>query len=175
MDSENYSRYGTYAQYSDGGGKALGEDEFYMKKAIALAKKAAELGEVPVGAVIVRGDGSIIGEGYNLRETKRSPLAHAEIAAIDAASRFLGGWRLPDCRIYVTLEPCAMCAGGIINSRIDRVIFGASDLKAGSCGSLVDLFSYPYNHIPQVTRGVLGEECSALLSDFFRRLRSEKK
>lgn len=149
-------------------------DEEYMREAIILAKKAFELGEVPVGAVAVW-DGKIVGRGMNLRETEKNALRHAEIMAIDEACKNLGGWRLWKCDLYVTLEPCPMCAGAIINSRVKRVIFGASDPKAGSCGSLSNLFEMPYNHKPEVTSGVLGEECSALLSDFFAKLREKRK
>ena len=151
-------------------------DEVYMKKALELAEIAAGQGEVPVGAVIVRNStGEIIGRGFNRREYGRSPLTHAEIVAIDEASRRLGGWRLIDCTIYVTLEPCPMCAGAIINSRIGKVVFGAYDPKAGSCGSVVDLFALPYNHKPELVGGVLERECADILSEFFRNLRQTKK
>ena len=151
-------------------------DEAYMKKALALARLAADIGEVPVGAVVVRKDtGEIIGRGFNRRETDRNPLVHAEMIAINEASRRLGGWRLIGCELYVTLEPCPMCAGAIINSRVERVIYGASDLKAGSCGSVTDLFALPYNHRPEVKNGVMAEECSAVLSEFFKELRDKKK
>ena len=152
------------------------DDERYMRRALELAALAAAEGEVPVGAVVVRHEtGEIVGEGFNRRETDRSPLAHAEIIAIDEASRRLGGWRLIGCTLYVTLEPCPMCAGAVINSRIERVVYGASDPKAGSCGSVTDLFSYPYNHIPVIESGLLAEECSAALTEFFRQLRKGKK
>ena len=144
--------------------------EKYMKDAIRQAKKAAALGEVPIGCVIVH-DGQVIGRGYNRRNTDKSTLAHAEITAIKRASKKLGDWRLEDCTLYVTLEPCPMCAGAIINSRIERVVFGASDPKAGSFGSLVDLSKVAYNHSPQLTGGILAEECAALLREFFRALR----
>ena len=148
---------------------------FYMNKAIELAKIAAELGEVPVGAVVVKkSTGEIVGQGYNRRETDKSPLAHAEISAIAEASKTLGGWRLIDCDIYVTLEPCPMCSGAIINSRIERVIFGAYDAKAGCCGTVVDLFSLPFNHKPETIGGICSEECSQILSDFFKNLRLKK-
>ena len=151
-------------------------DEAYMKKALALAELAAKIGEVPVGAVVVRKDtGEIIGRGFNRRETDRNPLVHAEMIAINEASRRLGGWRLIGCELYVTLEPCPMCAGAIINSRVERVIYGAADLKAGSCGSVTDLFALPYNHRPEVKSGVMAEECSAVLSEFFKELRDKKK
>lgn len=150
----------------------MSRDEIYMKKALELARLAAEQGEVPVGAVVVRrSTGEIIGRGFNRREYGKSPLSHAEIVAIDEASRKLGGWRLPDCELFVTLEPCSMCAGAVINSRIERVVFGAYDQKAGSCHSVVNLFELPYNHKPLVTGGVLEEECREVLSDFFRTLR----
>ncbi len=145
-------------------------DEQFMRQALTLARLAADEGEVPVGAVVVR-DGVIIGQGRNRREVGKNALAHAEIEAIDMACRTLGGWRLSGCDLYVTLEPCPMCAGAIINARIDRVIQGATDPKAGSCGSLVDLFSLPYNHRPQLVSGVLEQECSDMLRDFFRSLR----
>ena len=151
-------------------------DEFYMQKALELAKKAYEIGEAPIGAVVVKkSTGEIVGEGYNRRETDKSPIAHAEILAISDASARLGGWRLIDCELFVTLEPCPMCAGAIINSRIERVIFGAFDQKAGSCESVVNLFSLPYNHKPGVTANVLKEQCSEILSSFFKQLRESKK
>lgn len=149
------------------------EDEEYMRQAMALAAEAALEGEVPVGCVIVQ-DGKVIGQGRNRRERGKSALAHAELEAIDMACRTLGGWRLWQATLYVTLEPCPMCAGAIINARIPRVVIGAMDPKAGSCGSVVNLFSLPYNHHPAVTIGVLQEECATLLRDFFRRLRSNR-
>ncbi len=147
-----------------------GQDEFFMRRAIALARESAAEGEVPVGAVIVR-DGKIVACGRNRRETGKSALLHAELEAIGKSCEALGGWRLWQCELYVTLEPCPMCAGAVINARIARVVFGARDPKAGSCGSVVDLFALPYNHRPQVTSGVLEKECAALLTDFFRSLR----
>lgn len=151
-------------------------DGIYMKKALELARIAAEQGEVPVGAVVVKkSSGEIIGRGFNRREYGRSPLTHAEIIAIDEASRRLGGWRLIDCELFVTLEPCPMCAGAMINSRIERVVFGAFDPKAGSCGSVVNLFELPYNHKPELVGGVLESECAGILSEFFRELRQRKK
>lgn len=149
----------------------MNTDEQYMQLALELAAEAAAEGEVPVGAVIVR-DGTVIGTGRNRREKDKNALAHAELEAIDAACRKLGGWRLPECTLYVTLEPCPMCAGAIINARIDRVVQGTADPKAGSCGSVVDLFSLPYNHKPAVTAGVLEEACKTQLQDFFRQLRN---
>ena len=145
-----------------------------MREALALAKKAFDLGEVPVGAVAVW-DGKIVGRGMNLRETDKNALCHAEVMAINEACKTLGGWRLWKCDLYVTLEPCPMCAGAIINSRIRRVIYGASDPKAGSCGSLANLFELPYNHKPELVNGVLEEECSSLLRDFFAGLREKRK
>ena len=127
-------------------------DEEYMREALSLAEKAFELGEVPVGAVAVW-EGKIVGRGMNLRETDKNALRHAEIMAIDEACKNLGGWRLWKCDLYVTLEPCPMCAGAIINSRVKRVIYGASDPKAGSCGSLTNLFEMPYDHKPEVVSG----------------------
>ena len=150
------------------------QEEQFMREALALAREAADEGEVPVGAVIVR-DGEIVGRGRNRRELGKNALAHAEIEAIDMACRTLGGWRLSGCDLYVTLEPCPMCAGAIINARIDRVIQGSADPKAGSCGSVVDLFSLPYNHRPVLVCGVLEQECSGLLRDFFRSLRNKRK
>ena len=150
-------------------------DEEYMREALRLAKKAADEGEAPVGAVIVRmSDGEIVGRGYNLRETKKSPLAHAELIALDEASRTLGGWRVIGCAMYVTLEPCPMCAGAIINSRIERLVYGARDKKAGSVESVQRMFDLGYNHLPEVVGGVLGDECGGVLSEFFRGLRDKK-
>ncbi len=151
-------------------------DEVYMKKALELAKIAAKQGEVPVGAIVVKkSSGEIIGRGFNRREYGRSPLTHAEIIAIDEASKRLGGWRLIDCELFVTLEPCPMCAGAVINSRIERVVFGAYDQKAGSCGSVTNLFELPYNHKPELVGGVLESECAGILSEFFKQLRQTKK
>lgn len=149
-------------------------DEDYMWEALFLAKEAFSMGEVPVGAVAVW-DGKIVGRGMNRRETDKNALRHAEIAAIDEACKNLGGWRLWKCDLYVTLEPCPMCAGAIINSRIRRVIFGASDAKAGSCGSVTDMFSLPYNHKPEVVSGILERECSELLTEFFTGLREKRR
>lgn len=150
-------------------------EEKFMKEAIKQAKKAAAIGETPVGAVIVR-DGVIISRGYNRRETKKNALLHAEMIAIDRACRKLGGWRLPGCELYVTLEPCPMCSGAVINSRIERVYFGAYDKKAGCCGSAADLFQKGmFNHLPEVQGGILETECAALLTEFFRELREKRK
>ena len=145
-----------------------------MKQALALAEEAAQLGEVPVGAVIVQ-DQAIIAEGYNRRECEKNALRHAEILAIEQACKTLGGWRLPRCTLYVTLEPCPMCMGAIINARIERVVFGAYDPKAGCCGSVLDLMAYPFNHKAQIVGGVLEEECSQKLKDFFLCLRKKRK
>lgn len=151
-------------------------DEQYMDMALALAVQAASEGEVPVGAVIVReADGAIVGKGRNRREAVRHALSHAEIEAIDEACKTLGGWRLAGCTLYVTLEPCPMCAGAIINARLDRVVFGAADPKAGSCGSLTNLFELPYNHRPQLEHGVRGEECAVVLKTFFKALREQRR
>lgn len=147
----------------------------YMSRALELAREAFDEGEVPVGAVVVKKTtGEIVGKGRNMREKAKNALAHAEIMAIDEACRTLGGWRLPECAIYVTLEPCPMCCGAIINSRIDNVIFGAYDVKSGSAVSVQKMFELPYNYRPEVTGGVMEEECSAILSDFFRQLREKK-
>ena len=145
-------------------------DEQFMKEALQLAKQAAAEGEVPVGCVIVR-DGVVVGRGRNRRETGRSALAHAEIEAIGQACQSLGGWRLWECTLYVTLEPCPMCAGAIVNARIPRVVFGASDKKCGACGSVCNLFSMDFNHHPVVESGILEEDCSTLLTTFFQDLR----
>ena len=149
-------------------------DEHFMREALSLAREAAEEGEVPVGAVVVY-NGNIISRGRNRREVGKNALAHAELEAISGACQALGGWRLWQCTLYVTLEPCPMCAGAVINARLPRIVYGASDPKAGSCGSLVDLFSIPYNHRPQVTRGVLEEECAGILKEFFARLREQRR
>ena len=153
---------------------SINRDEKFMKHALAEAAEAFRDGEVPVGAVIVK-DGQIIAAGRNRRECDKNALCHAEIEAIDNACKVLGGWRLSGCELFVTLEPCPMCAGAIINSRIDRVIFGAADKKAGSVGSVVNLFELPYNHKPEVTAGVLRDECSDILKNFFKELRNEKR
>ena len=148
------------------------EDNVFMDAAIALAKEAAAEGEVPVGCVIVRGD-EIVGRGRNRRETEKTALGHGEIEAIADACRNLGGWRLWECTLYVTLEPCPMCAGAIINARIPRVVYGASDAKCGACGSVCDLFSMKFNHHPTVEKGVREAECTQLLQSFFQNLRME--
>ena len=149
-------------------------DEGFMREALALAQAAADEGEVPVGCVVVRGE-EIVGRGRNRRESAKSALAHAEIEAIAEACRNLGGWRLWQCTLYVTLEPCPMCAGAIINARLPRVVYGAKEPTNGCCGSAVDLFMLPCSQKPELVPGVLEEECSAMLSAFFRRLREKRK
>ena len=150
-------------------------DEKYMREAIRQARKAYKLDETPIGCVIVH-DGQIIGRGYNRRNTDKSPLAHAEISAIKKASRKLGDWRLEECTLYVTLEPCQMCAGAIIQSRVTRVVVGCMNPKAGCAGSVLNLLDVKaFNHQAQLTTGVLEEECSALMTGFFRELRERKK
>ena len=146
------------------------DDLFYMDEALALAREAAAEGEVPVGCVIVR-NGRIVGRGRNHRETGRTALGHAEIQAISDACRNLNGWRLWDCTLYVTLEPCPMCAGAIVNARIPRVVYGAADAKAGCCGSVCDLFAMEFNHHPKVESGIREAEAQELLTEFFRDLR----
>lgn len=146
-------------------------DEKYMKAAIRQAKKAMELGEVPIGCVIVY-DGKIIGRGYNRRNTDKNTLAHAEISAIKKASKKMGDWRLEDCTLYVTLEPCQMCAGAIVQARISKVVMGCMNPKAGCAGSVLNILNMPeFNHQVEATRGVLEEECSSLLKTFFKDLR----
>ena len=153
----------------------LTEEERYMKEAIRQAHKAWKLGEVPIGCVIVR-DGKIIARGYNRRNTDKNTLAHAELQAIRKASRAAGDWRLEDCTIYVTLEPCQMCAGAIVQARIPRLVIGSRNPKAGCAGSVLNLLQVPaFNHQVEITEGVLEEECSLMLSNFFRDLREKKK
>lgn len=148
-------------------------DTDFMLIATEQAKNAAAEGEVPVGAVVVR-NGEVVSVGRNRREKDKNALAHAELEAISLACKKLGGWRLWECDLYVTLEPCPMCTGAIINSRIRRLVYGAKDMKAGSCESVINLFDLPYNHKPEVVSGVMAEECAALLSDFFSQLRKKK-
>ena len=148
------------------------EDLDFMREALALAREAFDDGEVPVGCVLVR-RGEIVGRGRNRREGDKSALAHAELEAIDQACRNLGGWRLWECTLYVTLEPCPMCAGAILNARIPRVVYGASDSTCGAVRSVCGLFDMAFNHHPQVITGVLEEECAALLTEFFQKLRVE--
>ena len=152
----------------------LTDQEKYMKEALRQAKKAYALGEVPIGCVIVH-EGKIIGRGYNRRNTDKNTLAHAEITAINKASRKLGDWRLEGCTLYVTLEPCQMCAGAIVQARIPRVVIGSMNPKAGCGGSVLNILQMEqFNHRCEVTRGVLEEECSTMLSSFFKQLRQEK-
>lgn len=146
-------------------------DEEYMLKALSLARKAFDMGECPVGALVVSPEGEIIGEGFNQRETLRSPTAHAEILAIEQAAKALGQWRLCGCTLYVTLEPCPMCAGAIMNSRLKRVVYGAFDEKNGACASVLNLFEESFTHIPYVRSRVLAQECGGILTEFFRQLR----
>ena len=150
------------------------EQEKFMKAALKLAQKSAEEGEVPVGCVIVC-DGKIVGRGRNRRETKKTALSHAEIEAIGKACKKLGGWRLWQCELFVTLEPCPMCSGAIINSRIKRVVYGAKDPKAGCCGGMTDLFALPFNHHPVMEQGLLEAESQQLMQEFFARLREKRK
>lgn len=145
--------------------------EYYMSQALELAQEASDAGEVPVGCVIVR-DGAVIGRGRNRREEKQAVCSHAEMEAMAQANAALGSWRLDNCALYVTLEPCPMCAGAIINSRIRRVVYGAADTKAGCCGSVTDLFAMPFNHHPVVEQGLRAEEAQALLQAFFKDLRA---
>ena len=149
------------------------EDEDFMRMALELAAEAAAEGEVPVGCVITLGD-QVVGRGRNRRESAKNALCHAEMEAIDQACKALGGWRLWQCTLYVTLEPCPMCAGAIVNARIPRVVFGAPDPKNGCCGSVVNLFSLPLNHSPALEGGVLEAECAAQLTTFFERLRLQR-
>ncbi len=144
----------------------MNNDKKYMKIALEEAKKAFDAAEVPVGAIIVK-DGKIISQAHNNREETGDATGHAETLAIRMACEAIGSWRLEDCELYVTLEPCPMCMGAIINSRIKRVVFGAKDAKAGACGSIVNLASYPFNHKPVVDNGVLTDDCAKILSDFF--------
>ena len=145
-------------------------DRDFMLEALALAREAGDEGEVPVGAVVVR-NGEIVGRGRNRREINKNATAHAEIEAIEAACRTINGWRLWECDLFVTLEPCPMCAGAVINSRIKRLVFGAYDEKAGSCESVINLFDLPYNHRPEVAGGFMREECAEVLTKFFAKLR----
>jgi tRNA(adenine34) deaminase len=144
-----------------------------MRIAIEEAKKSLAIEEVPVGAVVVC-EGEVVATAYNTRETEKNAIRHAEVTAISRACERLGGWRLHKCELYVTLEPCPMCAGAIVNSRIKRVVFGAKDTKAGAFGTVLNLNDFPLNHKPEIVSGVCEEECAALLSDFFKILRAKK-
>ncbi len=150
------------------------KDTEFMRRALAEAKKAYAIGEVPVGAVVVY-NGKIIATGYNKREKNKMATAHAELMAIEEACRVLGGWRLSGCTLYVTLEPCPMCAGAIVNSRLDRVVYGAADSAAGCVGSVINFNAYPFNHAFDVTSGVCADQCRELLRDFFSLQRQKKK
>jgi len=153
----------------------MNQDEKYMRMAIEEAIKAEDIGEVPIGAIIVH-ESNDIASGYNVRESKQRTLSHAELIAIDEANEKIGSWRLEDCTLYVTLEPCPMCAGAIVQSRIKRVVYGASDQKAGCAGTLMNLLNDKrFNHQVEVTKGVLEKECSELLTNFFRKLRESKR
>ena len=147
------------------------KDKMFMQQALLLAQRAKNDGEVPVGAIVVK-NGEIIGSGYNLRESNKMATAHAEILAIEDACRKLGSWRLLGCTLYVTLEPCPMCAGAIVNSRIERVVYGVKDSLAGCCGSVVDLNRYPFSHSFSLTAGVCEEQCASLLKEFFKSKRT---
>ena len=148
------------------------ERETYMRLALDLAREAGQSGDVPVGAVVIDGTGTVIGRGRNRREERRSAVCHAEIEAIQEACRTVGSWRLDGCALYVTLEPCPMCAGAILNARIPTVVYGAKEPVTGSCGSVLNLFEERYGFHPAIYGGVLGDECAALLQEFFRDLRS---
>ena len=147
------------------------KDIQFMQEALTLAIKASQMGEIPVGALIVDSMGNVISRAYNLRETKKKTTAHAEILAIEQACATLGGWRLQGCTLYVTLEPCPMCAGALVNSRIDRVVFGAYDMQAGCCGSVINFNAYPFNHAFVINGGVLEKECREVLQSFFEKKR----
>lgn len=152
----------------------LKDDKYFMLRALKEAEKSELEGEVPVGAVIVY-ENRIVSRGRNKRETSKNAILHAEIEAISKACKKLGRWRLTGCTLYVTLEPCAMCSGAIINSRISRVVYATEDHKSGSCGSVINLFDLPYNHSPEVVSGIMKNECSEILSSFFENLRKNKK
>ncbi|UTB81499.1 tRNA adenosine(34) deaminase TadA [Staphylococcus carnosus] len=153
----------------------MATDENYMKLTLEEAKKAERIGEVPIGAIVVK-EGEVIARAHNLRETVQQPTAHAEHIAIEKAAEAVGSWRLEDCTLYVTLEPCVMCSGAIVMSRIPRVVYGASDPKGGCSGSLMDLLQEPrFNHRAEVVSGVLENECGAILKSFFKQLREKKK
>lgn len=156
-------------------GKKLTEDERYMKQAIKLAKKAWKIEEVPIGCVIVY-DGKVIGRGYNRRTTDKNPLAHAELIAIKKASKKMGDWRLEDCTLYVTLEPCQMCSGAIVQARVKRVVVGCMNPKAGCAGSILNLLQVDrFNHQVELETGVLEDECSEMMKTFFKELREKRK
>lgn len=149
------------------------KDLYYMKASLELARLALDIGEVPVGALIIDKNGEVISKAYNLRENKKNAVAHAEILAIKQACEALGDWRLSGCTLYVTLEPCPMCTGAIVNSRIKRVVFGAYDMQAGCCGSVANFNAYPFNHSFEITGGVMEDECRELLTVFFDKKRKK--
>ena len=146
--------------------------EYFMGLVLAQAEKARALGEVPVGCVIVK-DGAVIGEGYNRRETDKTVLGHAELMAMKQAEQVLGDWRLTGCTLYVTLEPCPMCAGAILNARVDTVVCGASDLTFGACGGVMNLFEEAFGYKPKLYKGIRAEECARLMTGFFEKLRTK--
>jgi tRNA(adenine34) deaminase len=155
--------------------KQYEEDERWMALALEQAQLAADKGEVPVGAVVIHGE-KVIAKTHNLRESNKDPLAHAELLAIAAAAQLLGRWRLIECTLFVTLEPCPMCAGAIVNSRLDRIVYGTGDPRAGACGTIFNIVEDErLNHRPEVVRGVLKEPCSQILSKFFKDLRAKRK
>lgn len=167
-------KYKKQSRITEGMNTRNNSDEIYMREAILEAKKAALRGEVPIGSVIVY-NGKIISRAGNARETEKNAVRHAEITAIEAACEYLGGWRLSGCTLYVTLEPCPMCAGAIINSRIDRVVYGIKDAKTGAFGSVLSMDSYPLNHKPEICIGVLEDECREVLGTFFGELRKRER
>ena len=148
------------------------EQELYMAQALELALEAADAGEVPVGCVIVK-DGKVIGEGYNRRETDKTVLGHAELMAMKQAEAAIGDWRLTDCTLYVTLEPCPMCAGAILNARVDTVVCGATDRTFGACGGVMNLFEEAFGYKPKLYKGIRAEECAALMTGFFSEMRKK--
>ena len=164
-----FTNFTNYVEHND----YVANDYFFMKKALEQAETAKNMNETPVGCVIVR-DKVIIASGYNRRESDQNAVLHAEITAIKTACEKTGFWRLDDCELFVTLEPCPMCAGAIINARIKRVIFGAFDTKSGAFGSVINLNDYPFNHKPEITSGIFKDRASALLTGFFAKLREEK-
>jgi len=149
------------------------DDIYYMNKAIELAKEAEKIDEVPVGALVVK-DGEIISAAYNTRESSKMATHHAELVAIERACEALGGWRLPGTTLYVTMEPCCMCAGAIINARVERVVYGTPDIRFGAFGSALDLAKIPLNHTPEVVSGVLADECRIILSEYFKKKRKKR-
>jgi len=167
MDSN--IEYGNYIEYTD----YIANDYYFMKKALEQAETAKKINEVPVGCVIVK-DREIIASGYNRKENDQNAISHAEITAIKTACAKTGFWRLDDCELFVTLEPCPMCAGAIINARIKRVVFGAFDKKAGAFGGVINLNDYPLNHKPEITSGIFEDRAGVLLSEFFSKLRGDK-